>query len=109
MMKKAILSCLMVKVILSIILDLTFLSNFSFSLQLGVNGVAYSNIITGFVNAILGVLFLVTKLSPSLQHLKKLWEFAWLKTWFLWIRPNVHEPDLHVGYSMLLEPGTVCF
>ena len=81
MMKRAIIICLLVKVVLTIILDLTFLSDLGFSLNLGVNGVAYSNIITGFVNMVLISTFLIRAHSPSWNELKKNWNFAWLKTW----------------------------
>ena len=81
MMKRAIISCLLVKVVLTVIFDLTFLSNLSFSLNLGVNGVAYSNIITGFVNMIVVVIFLIRAHGPSWQQFQQHWDFVWLKTW----------------------------
>jgi len=91
MMKRAILSCLLLKVILTIILDVTFLSDLGFSLNLGVNGVAYSNIITGFVNMIFISIFLIRSLCPSWQGFNQKWDFAWLKTW------------LHLGFFSGLD------
>ena len=58
-MNKLILTTLAVKMILTVLLDVLFLSELNISLKLGVNGVAYSNICTESVNTILVSLFLV--------------------------------------------------
>ena len=50
LMNRTIACCLLLKMILTIVLDVTFLSELHFSLQLGVEGVAYTNIITEAAN-----------------------------------------------------------
>ena len=70
-MNSAIVSCLFVKFALTIILDLTFLSNLGFSLNLGINGVAYSSIITSFVTIVINISFLVRAYKPAWQQFQE--------------------------------------
>ena len=88
MMKKAIISSLLV--VLAIIFDLTFISNLSFSLNLEEYSVAYSNIFTGFVNLILVVIFLVRAHSPPWQQCKQHWTMA---------SPHLHHPGQIAPYQ----------
>ena len=81
-MKKALLSCLVIKLFLTVIFDLVFLSELSFSLQLGVNGVAYCNIIAGLVNILVWEFFLFLEIKPTRDQLLGGCSFSWLKTWF---------------------------
>ena len=78
-MKRAIWTCLLLKLVLTIVLDVTFLSSLSFSLQLGVKGAAYTNIITEATNSLVYILFMLSALrndwSPN-------WNFDWIREWF---------------------------
>ena len=88
MMKNALLSCLLAKSSCSILLDLLFLSSYSFSLQLGVRGIAFSNIITESLNTTILATFLYQKLKTA--NKSKL-SFKWMKTW------------LHLGFFSGLD------
>ena len=90
-MNREISCCLIVKVALTIILDITFLSDLGYSLNIGVNGVAYSNILTSFVNMILIIIFLIRTLCDSWQQFKCKLDFGWLRTW------------LHLGFFSGLD------
>ena len=68
---------LVVQTVLSIILDTFFISKLSFSLDLGVNGIAIANIITSIVLVALSFIFL-KKEDINVFSKKKL-EFGWLK------------------------------
>ena len=68
---------LVIKTGLSIFLDTFFISNLSFSLKLGVNGIAYSNIIVSFILVMVSLLFLY-KENIRIFSKKKL-DFTWLK------------------------------
>ena len=79
LLNKVIIASLVLKFILTVILDVTFLSDFSFSLKLGVNGVGFSNIITEGANTTLLAFFIIRTLRKdwSLD-----WNYKWVKEWF---------------------------
>lgn len=66
-----------IKLVLCIIFDTLFISNFSISLNLGVNGIAISNIIINFIMFIV-TLFLLYKLGLNIFNKTKL-DFKWIK------------------------------
>ncbi|XP_071826196.1 uncharacterized protein [Apostichopus japonicus] len=76
-----IYSILAMRLILSILLDTFFLSSFDFSLQLGVNGIAYGNIITNGVITIYCIIILLVKYRTTCQSLFSKMSFSWLKKW----------------------------
>ncbi|OQA77445.1 MAG: hypothetical protein BWY30_01103 [Tenericutes bacterium ADurb.Bin239] len=69
-----------VQMLLSIIFDTFFISNLSFSLNIGVNGIAFTNIIVNLVMLIVGLVIL-HKLDIHVFCWKKL-NFSWMKEWF---------------------------
>lgn len=66
-----------VKMVLSVFLDLFLISSFSFSLNLGVNGIAISNMVINFVMLIM-TLVLLSKLGLNVFNKDKL-NFTWAK------------------------------
>ena len=71
---------LVVQMILSIILDTVLVSNMTFSAQLGVNGIAITNIGVGTIQLVILSYILFQRggeLSGSWKHL----DFDWLKEW----------------------------
>ena len=71
---------LIVQTILSIFLDFLFFGNLSFSLGLGVNGVAYSGIIVNLV--LIAISFLLLKRTKTIITTNKYFDFSILKKWF---------------------------
>lgn len=65
------------RLILTIFLDTVFISNFNFSLKLGVNGIGYSNILLNLSLFILS-LFILTKEDINIFKKIKL-DFSWVK------------------------------
>ena len=66
-----------VKLILSVVIDTFLLSNLSISLNLGVNGIAYSNIIVNLILFIVSI-FILYKEGINVFNKDKL-SFSWLK------------------------------
>ena len=77
-MKRTIACCLLLKMVLTIVLDITFLSSLSLSFQLGVHGVAYTNIITETLACLLTSSLLFSRLRP---HWRTAMSFRWMVTW----------------------------
>ena len=77
---KLIYTVLVVQMFLTILLDTLFISEFSFSLNLGVNGIAITNII---VNLVLLMVFLILlKREANIDIFKKSkLNFDWMKQW----------------------------
>jgi len=65
---------------LSIIMDTFFISDLSFSLNLGVNGIAISNIVVN-LSILAAAIFLLQKEQIYILRKSKL-DFSWLKEWF---------------------------
>ena len=80
-MSGALLYCLLLKFSLTIFLDLTFLSSLPFSLQLGVQGIAYSSLLTSLATSLLLLLLLCRRLHISLPNLAQPFSFLWLRHW----------------------------
>jgi len=68
------------QMLLSIIMDTFFISDLSFSLNLGVNGIAISNIVVN-LSILAAAIFLLQKEQIYILRKSKL-EFSWLKEWF---------------------------
>jgi len=70
---------LVIQMLLSVLLDTFLISNLSFSLKIGVNGVAISNIIVNFSNLFICTMLLLKEKIYIFQR-KKL-SFTWVKEW----------------------------
>lgn len=70
---------LIIQMLLSILLDTFLISELSFSLKVGINGIAFANIIVNLVNLLI-CSFLLRKESIYIFNKKKL-SFAWVKEW----------------------------
>lgn len=73
---------LMVQMILTIILDSLFISEFSFSLKLGVNGIAITNIIVNIVLVAIFLILLKKEQNIDIFQKGKL-NFNWTKQWMV--------------------------
>lgn len=71
---------LIIQMVLSIALDACLISELSFSLKTGVNGIAIANIIVNMVN-LLVCAFLLNKENIRIWSRRKL-SFGWVKEWF---------------------------
>lgn len=69
-----------IRLVLTIILDTLFISSFNFSLNLGINGIGYSNIILN-ISLLIFSLLLLKKESISVFKKMKL-DFSWIKDLF---------------------------
>ena len=79
--KKDIYIVLIMQMILTITLDSLFISELSISLNLGVNGIAYTNIIVNFVMFIYMLLRTNYKYSIKWKEYFKNLNFKWQKEW----------------------------
>ncbi len=71
---------LSVQMLLSVLLDTFLVSNLDVSAKLGVNGIAFSNMI---VNAVLVIISILLLLHENINLFSKTkWSFSWLKDWF---------------------------
>lgn len=69
-----------VQMLLSVLLDTFLVSNLDVSAKLGVNGIAYTNMI---VNASLVIISILLLLHENINLFSKTkWSFSWLKDWF---------------------------
>jgi len=71
---------LVLQMLLSIIFDTFLISNLPISLQVGVNGIAISNIIVNIIIIIVGIL-LLKKVNIHVFSRKKI-SFSWIKEWY---------------------------
>ena len=74
---KSIFAITTIKMFLTIILDILFVSQYSISLNLGVNGIAYNNIISNLIAVIIAI-FLLNKCGYNILSKTKL-TFLWNK------------------------------
>ncbi len=68
-----------VQMLLSVLLDTFLVSNLDVSAKLGVNGIAFSNMIVNAVLVIISILLLHENIN---LFSKTKWSFSWLKDWF---------------------------
>ncbi|WP_394341331.1 MATE family Na+-driven efflux transporter [Photobacterium leiognathi] len=79
--KKALCGLLIAQMVMTILCDSALVSHFSFSMQLGVNGIAVSNIIVNSVLAIVALIYL-SKSGVSLNlNIIEFNHRDWLKEW----------------------------
>ena len=72
---------LLIQMFLSIILDSFFLSKFDFSLDLGINGIAFSNIIV-YASMLVYILYIFNrKYDFTAGDFQKDYDFHWLEEW----------------------------
>lgn len=71
---------LIIQLFFTVLFDILFLSNFQYSIKLGVNGIAFSNIIT-YLLLIITALSSLKKQGVNIISKSKL-TFIWLKDWF---------------------------
>lgn len=69
-----------VQMVLSVLLDTFLVSDLSVSAQLGVNGIAITNIIVNFIILVVSIVLLYREKINLFA--KEKWYFAWLKEWF---------------------------
>ncbi len=77
--EKYLVGILLVQMVLTIALDTFFVSTLSFSLNVGVNGIAYSNIIVNLLLVVLA-LFLLHREGYRVIPVNRL-QFGWMKEW----------------------------
>ena len=81
-MRIHIYAILGIQVFFSILFDSLFLSSLDFSLQLGVNGIAYSNAIASFFSLIYAVIVFSKKMEMNLSDWKSNHDYSWMKEWW---------------------------
>ena len=69
--------------ILTILLDSLFISELSFSLNVGVNGIAYTNIIVNFALLVYMLVITMKSFEFNKQDLKSKMSFIWFKEWLI--------------------------
>ena len=79
-LNKVLLISLLLKMILTISLDILLLSPLSFSFKLGVQGVAYSSLVTNIATFLLLLILLQSHLPLHLLTWRTC-KFTWLRTW----------------------------
>lgn len=81
-LKKEIYIVLVIQMIFTIFFDSLFISELGFSLNLGVNGIAFTNLIVNSVMFIYLAFVVFKKYAISLKGFFKGLDFTWLKEWF---------------------------
>ena len=81
-MKEHIYAILGIQVVTSIALDSYFLSDLDFSLQLGVNGIAYSNAIASFITLTYAIIVFSRKMGMSISDWKENHDYSWMESWW---------------------------
>jgi Na+-driven multidrug efflux pump len=81
-MKVHIYAILGIQVVTSIVLDSFFLSDFDFSLQLGVNGIAYSNAIASFITLVYAITVFSRKMDMGVSDWKESHDYSWMGSWW---------------------------
>jgi len=81
-MRVHIYAILGIQVFLTILFDSLFLSTLDFSLELGVNGIAYSNAIASFVTLVYATVVFSRKMGMSFSDWKTNYDFTWMRSWW---------------------------
>jgi Na+-driven multidrug efflux pump len=81
-LKKEIYIVLLIQMVLTIFFDSLFISELGFSLNIGVNGIAFTNIIVYSVMFLYLAYKLFKQYSITLNDYFKNLDFKWLKEWF---------------------------
>lgn len=80
--RRAIYTILAIQVVVSVTLDAVLLSQFDFSFKVGVNGIAYSNMLASFASLIYALWTLKKRYNLKFVDLYEKPNFAWLKDWW---------------------------
>lgn len=81
--KKEIYLILIIQMVLTIIFDSLFISELSFSLNTGVNGIAYTNIIVSVLLLVIMIILTIKKLNFGQSDFSNKMDFKWFKEWFI--------------------------
>ncbi len=81
-MRVHIYAILGIQVVTSLVFDTIFLSSLDFSLQLGVNGIAYSNAIASLITLSYAVTVFSRKMGMSLSDWKGDQDYGWMQSWW---------------------------
>ncbi len=79
--RKIIYLLLGVQLVFFVLLDTLFVSSLPVSLNLGVNGVAFSNIITFFVLVIIALKSTINEFDIKMKELREKTNYKWFKEW----------------------------
>ena len=77
-----IYAILAIQVVTSVIFDSIFLSSLDFSLELGVNGIAYSNAIASFVTLAYALTVFSRKMEMSVSDWRENHDYGWMRSWW---------------------------
>lgn len=80
--RRPIYTILGIQVLVSITLDALLLSQFDFSFQLGVNGIAYSNMVASVTTLAYALWVIVNRYNLTKCELLRKPDFRWLKEWW---------------------------
>ena len=81
-MRKHIYAILGIQVFFSLLFDSLFLSSLDFSLELGVNGIAYSNAIASLFSLTYATIVFSRKMDMSFSDWKSNYDFTWMRDWW---------------------------
>lgn len=79
--QSALYTALGIQVFVSIVMDTLLLSSFDFSLRLGVNGIAYSNIAASFVVLCYLLRSIQQRYAVTRAEIIRTYDFSWLQEW----------------------------
>ncbi|QEE17192.1 MATE family Na+-driven efflux transporter [Promethearchaeum syntrophicum] len=79
--RKTIYILLIVQMVCSVLLDTLFISSLPVSLNLGVNGIAFSNIITFFILVIITIRSTLKEFDIKKHELREKTNYTWFKEW----------------------------
>ena len=101
-LNKVLLISLLLRLILTISLDILLLSPLSFSFKLGVQGVAYSSLLTNLANFLLLLILLECHLPLHLLTWRNC-RFTWLRTWIrLGLFSGIDSLVRNLTYSIVI-------
>lgn len=80
--RRPIYTILVLQLIVSITLDTLLLSQFEFSLNIGVNGIAYSNMVASTITLIYALWVVATRYEVKKADLVSRLDLTWLKEWW---------------------------
>jgi Na+-driven multidrug efflux pump len=80
--RRAIYGVLGIQVFVSVMLDTLLLSQLDFSFQVGVNGIAYSNIVASVVTLTYALWFFKNEYQVTVEDLNTKLDFRWMLEWW---------------------------
>ena len=81
-MREHIYAILGIQVVTSVVFDSYFLSSLDFSLQLGVNGIAYSNAIASFITLVYAITVFSRKMGMGISDWRDGHDYSWMVSWW---------------------------